>query len=168
LSGLTNVITLSLLHPLNKNPIQHWTFQQESVIRIGRSTDNDVILYSAVVSRHHVEIHRTDKGWEVKSLGTNGTYLDGKRIIHAPVANGIVIRLARSGPNIQIQTTEEKQDPLKALLESRSRAAGIAFSAAVERPAAASEAGEITDVGSEDNPGTPAAGSPDATAAPIP
>lgn len=93
------------------------------MIRIGRSTDNDVILYSAVVSRHHVEIHRVDRGWEIKSLGTNGTYLEGKRIAQAPVQNGIIIRLARSGPNIQINTTEEKRDALKDLLESRARTA---------------------------------------------
>lgn len=119
--GLSNVITLSLLHPLNKTPVQHWTFESEPVIRIGRSTDNDVILYSAVVSRHHVEIHRTDQGWDIKSLGTNGTYVDGRRITQMPVQNGIIIRLARSGPNIQIHTTEEKRNALKELLENRSR-----------------------------------------------
>nr|WP_256995647.1 FHA domain-containing protein [Halomicronema hongdechloris] len=88
----------------------------EPVIRIGRSSDNDVILYSAVVSRHHVEIYRTRDGWEIKSLGTNGTYLEGKRITQVPVEDGIVIRLARSGPNIQIRTSPEQSSALKALL----------------------------------------------------
>jgi pSer/pThr/pTyr-binding forkhead associated (FHA) protein len=118
------VITLSLLHPLHKTPVQHWSFDQEPVIRVGRSSDNNVILYSAVVSRHHVEIHRTDHGWRVKSLGTNGTYLDGKRIDEIPVEDGIIIRLARSGPNIQIHTTTEKRDPLQELLSGRRRAEG--------------------------------------------
>lgn len=113
------MITLSLLHPLHKTPVQSWSFDQESVIRIGRSTDNNVVLYSAVVSRHHVEIHRTDTGWAVKSIGTNGTYLDGRRISEVPVEDGIVIRLARSGPNIQIHMSEEKRDPLKELLNRR-------------------------------------------------
>lgn len=119
------MITLSLLHPLHKTPVQSWSFDQEPVIRIGRSTDNDVILYSAVVSRYHVEIHRTESGWAIKSLGTNGTYLDGKRIAEVPVQDGIVIRLARSGPNIKISThpAEEKRDPLKELLLSRRQAA---------------------------------------------
>ncbi|MFQ4137510.1 FHA domain-containing protein [Nodosilinea sp. PGN35] len=113
------MITLSLLHPLHKTPVQSWSFGQESVIRIGRSTDNNVVLYSAVVSRHHVEIHRTDGGWAVKSIGTNGTYLEGRRITEVPVEDGIVIRLARSGPNIQIHMSEEKRDPLKELLSRR-------------------------------------------------
>jgi pSer/pThr/pTyr-binding forkhead associated (FHA) protein len=117
------VITLSLLHPLHKTPVQSWTFEQEDVVRVGRSTDNDVVLYSAVVSRHHVELHRTESGWDVKSIGTNGTYLDGHRIAEAPVADGMVIRLARSGPNIQINTNECKRDPLKDLLASHRKSA---------------------------------------------
>ncbi|MEB3291128.1 MAG: FHA domain-containing protein [Leptolyngbya sp.] len=115
------MITLSLLHPLHKTPVQHWTFDHEAVIRVGRSSDNHVILYSAVVSRHHVEVLRTDQGWHIKNIGTNGTYLDGKRIDEVPVEDGIIIRLARSGPNIQIHTTPEKRDPLKDLLNSRRR-----------------------------------------------
>lgn len=113
------MITLSLLHPLHKTPVQSWSFDQEAVVRIGRSTDNNVVLYSAVVSRHHVEIHRTESGWAVKSIGTNGTYVEGRRIAEMPVEDGIVIRLARSGPNIQIHMLEEKRDPLKELLNRR-------------------------------------------------
>ncbi|MEL6138022.1 MAG: FHA domain-containing protein [Cyanobacteria bacterium J06628_6] len=104
------MITLSLLHPLNKTPVQHWTFAEESVIRIGRSTDNDVILYSAVVSRYHVEIRKLEGGWAVVSLGTNGTYLEGKRIEEVPAVDGLVIRLARSGPNIQINLAAQAQN----------------------------------------------------------
>ncbi len=96
------MITLTLLHPIQLTPVQSWTFDQESVIRIGRSTDNHVILYSAVVSRHHVELRRIDSHWEIVNIGANGTYLDGKRVTQVPVEDGVIIRLARSGPNIQI------------------------------------------------------------------
>jgi serine/threonine protein kinase len=96
------VITLTLLHPIQSIPVQSWTFEHESVIRIGRSTDNHVILYSAVVSRHHVELRQIDSRWEIVNLGANGTYLDGKRITQVPVEDGVIIRLARSGPNVQI------------------------------------------------------------------
>ncbi|HEY9805743.1 MAG TPA: FHA domain-containing protein, partial [Candidatus Obscuribacterales bacterium] len=88
-------------------PVQTWVFDQEPVIRIGRSTDNHVVLYSAVVSRHHVEVRRSGSSWEIVSIGTNGTYLDGKRITQAPVVDGVIIRLARSGPNIQIRIGAE-------------------------------------------------------------
>lgn len=98
-----NVITLTLLHPIQSTPVQSWSFDQESVIQIGRSVDNNVVLYSVVVSRHHVEIRRAGSGWEIVNLGANGTYLDGERIQQAPLVNGAVIRLARSGPNIQVE-----------------------------------------------------------------
>jgi len=62
-----------------------------------------VILYSAVVSRHHVELRRVGSNWEIVNLGTNGTYVDGKRITQIPATDGSIIRLARSGPNIKIR-----------------------------------------------------------------
>jgi eukaryotic-like serine/threonine-protein kinase len=111
------VITLSLLHPIKNIPVQVWTFENESTVRIGRSTDNQVILYSAVVSRHHVELRRVGNSWEIVNLGTNGTYLDGKRITQGIATDGAIIRLARSGPNIQIRIGAEALHELTQNLE---------------------------------------------------
>ena len=97
------MITLTLLHPIQAIPVQNWTFETEPIIRIGRSTDNDVVLYSAVVSRHHAEIRRSGSDWEVANLGANGTYIDKKRIDKTQVLDGMIIRLASSGPQIQIR-----------------------------------------------------------------
>jgi hypothetical protein len=96
------VITLTLLHPVNFTPVQHWTFKEESVVKVGRATDNHVVLYSAVVSRYHIEVRRERSTWEIVSLGANGTYSDGKRITQMPIHDGMIVRLARSGPNIQV------------------------------------------------------------------
>lgn len=91
------------------------------MIRIGRATDNDVILYSAVVSRHHVELRRHGRNWEVVNLGANGTYLEGKRITEAPIADGAMIRLARSGPQIQVQLgTSTSQEGQKSISQKSS------------------------------------------------
>jgi pSer/pThr/pTyr-binding forkhead associated (FHA) protein len=109
------VITLTLLQPGKNVPLQNWTFDAESVIRIGRSMDNDVVLYSAVVSRRHIEIRRDGTRWEVVSLGANGTYVDGKPITTVPAEDGMIIRLASSGPQIQIRlSSEEIESKLKA------------------------------------------------------
>ncbi|MEM8543829.1 MAG: FHA domain-containing protein [Cyanobacteria bacterium P01_H01_bin.119] len=126
------MITLSLLHPLNKTPLQHWTFEAGDTIRIGRSTDNDVILYSAVVSRHHVELRHSQQGWEVVSIGTNGTYLDGKRITQVPAEDGIVIRLARSGPNIQIRLGAEGLEAVKAAIANKQKPSTVSSQSATE------------------------------------
>ncbi len=97
------MITLTLLHPIQSVPVQSWCFESESVVRIGRSNDNDVIIYSAVVSRHHVELWNQTYGWEIINFGANGTYLDDKPIAQVSVADGMTIRLGNSGPKIRIR-----------------------------------------------------------------
>ncbi|EAZ92918.1 FHA domain-containing protein [Crocosphaera chwakensis] len=101
------MITLTLLHPTNTKPIQSWTFKTTATIRIGRSTNNEVVLYSAVVSRHHLEIRYEDNHWQVVNLGTNGTYINGELISQKQAIDGMIIRLASSGPTIQIHLSPE-------------------------------------------------------------
>ncbi|KKJ00066.1 phosphopeptide-binding protein [Prochlorothrix hollandica PCC 9006 = CALU 1027] len=122
------MITLALLHPLQETPVQKWSFKPDSVVRIGRANDNQVVLYSAVVSRHHVEIRGHGHGWEVVNLGTNGTYLEGQRVDHFKVEDGMVIRLARSGPMIQIRLDDLLPDiSTQTMVDSAD--AGLAFGA---------------------------------------
>jgi pSer/pThr/pTyr-binding forkhead associated (FHA) protein len=99
------VITLTLLHPIQSVPVQSWCFESESVVRIGRSNDNDVIIYSAVVSRHHVELWSNPFGWEIINFGANGTYIDDQLIAQVLVVDGMTIRLGNSGPSIRIRVT---------------------------------------------------------------
>ena len=117
------MITLTLLHPLQSVPIQSWTFDRQSSIKIGRATDNEVVLYSAVVSRNHVEIRKSGQEWEVVNLGSNGTYINGKRIEKAKATDGMMVRLASSGPKIIIkiesQTSKNKADSDKHLMVKR-------------------------------------------------
>jgi pSer/pThr/pTyr-binding forkhead associated (FHA) protein len=108
----TSVITLTLLQPGKNVPLQNWTFDTESVIRIGRSMDNDVVLYSAVVSRRHVEIRRNGVRWEVVNFGANGTYINGKPIDTVPAEDGTILRLASSGPQIQIRLNADKPESI--------------------------------------------------------
>ncbi|WP_442921865.1 FHA domain-containing protein [Microcoleus sp. ARI1-A5] len=94
-----------MLHPLQSIPVRSWIFEDEEVVRIGRSTENHVVLFSAVVSRRHIELRRSGITWELINLGTNGTYLDGKPIAKVPVVDGLIVHLARSGPKIQINVS---------------------------------------------------------------
>ncbi len=61
-----------------------------------------MILYSSVVSRYHVELHRQALGWELVNLGANGTYVDERQIDKERVRDGMTIRLATTGPRLQI------------------------------------------------------------------
>ena len=98
------MITLTLLHPLQSVAVQSWEFTDEQSIKIGRANDNEVVLYSAVVSRHHIEIKKLGiEEWEVINLGSNGTYIGGKRVDSAKVLDGMIIRLAKTGPKILLK-----------------------------------------------------------------
>lgn len=54
------MLTLTLLHPEKQIPLQQWQFENETVIRIGRSPDNQVILHDLLVSRLHLELRLGD------------------------------------------------------------------------------------------------------------
>jgi pSer/pThr/pTyr-binding forkhead associated (FHA) protein len=98
------VITLTLLHPLQSVAVQSWEFEDEPIIKIGRATDNEVVLYSAVVSRHHVEIRKSGiDDWEIVNVGSNGTYIDGERVEKTTALDGMIVRLAKSGPKILLK-----------------------------------------------------------------
>ncbi|MEG4488735.1 FHA domain-containing protein [Microcoleus sp. D2_18a_B4] len=103
------MITLTLLHPIQSVPVQSWCFESEPVVRIGRSNDNDVIIYSAVVSRHHVELWNHAQGWEIINFGANGTYVDDRPIAQVSVVDGMTIRLGNSGPKIRIRVAATNQ-----------------------------------------------------------
>jgi len=121
------VITLTLLHPLKSVAVQKWNFDPNSVIRIGRANDNDVVLYSAVVSRHHLEIRPRGQDWALINLGSNGTFINGKKINKVLVKDGMVIRLASSGPKIKITLNEsgdssasaQTQQPKRRVISSK-------------------------------------------------
>ncbi len=102
---MQSAIVLSLL---NSVPVQNWTFTSQDAIQIGRATDNHVILFSAVVSRHHAEIRWSESdGWQLSNISPNGTYVDGESVKTLAVTDGMIIRLATSGPKIQIKLDVE-------------------------------------------------------------
>jgi pSer/pThr/pTyr-binding forkhead associated (FHA) protein len=100
-----------VLNLLNSIPVQSWTFLAEDVVRIGRATDNNAILFSAVVSRHHAELRWSESdGWMLVNMSPNGTYFNGEAIKTMAVEDGMIIRLATSGPKIQIKVLVGKLD----------------------------------------------------------
>jgi pSer/pThr/pTyr-binding forkhead associated (FHA) protein len=53
----------------------------DATTRIGRFTDNDIVLYDTDVSRHHAVITDTGTGFVITDLrSTNGVEVRGKRI----------------------------------------------------------------------------------------
>lgn len=104
-------LTLSLRQLDQSTPLQKWTFENQPIIKVGRASDNHVILHSSVVSRHHLEVRHVAFHWQVLSFGNNGTYLDGEPVTSTSVVDGMILRLAVSGPQLQIHLGETAVKP---------------------------------------------------------
>jgi FOG: FHA domain len=68
-------------------------------VRIGRERDNDLVIDDDLgVSRHHAELRaHADGTYEIIDLGShNGTFLNGRPVNHALVAEGDIVGIGRS------------------------------------------------------------------------
>jgi DNA-binding NtrC family response regulator len=66
-------------------------------LRAGTHPSNDVVLEDRTVSREHIEIAHTDKGFLLIDLAsTNGTLLDGRRVERAYLRTGSQIRIGNT------------------------------------------------------------------------
>ncbi len=97
------MVTLTLLDPVQKTSIQKWSFDDESVIRIGRSPENQVVLTDTLVSRQHLEIRKHNGKWHFINRGTNGTFLNGVLVSESQLPDNAVLQLARGGPLVRFQ-----------------------------------------------------------------
>ncbi|MEB3281768.1 MAG: FHA domain-containing protein [Lyngbya sp.] len=92
--------------------MNRWTFKDKSTIRIGRAKDNDIVIYNAVVSRHHLELWNRESGWEALCFGTNGTYINNKPLNQFFIKDGMVIRLGHSGPRLMVKLSSVMKNEL--------------------------------------------------------
>jgi pSer/pThr/pTyr-binding forkhead associated (FHA) protein len=112
------VIVITLLHPSKSAPVQSWVFESETELTLGRGSKNDVVLYSAVVSRRHAKLQQIDaiaerdlaaddSHWEIVNFGANGTYVDENVLTKEretiPIYDGTIVRLGETGPRIRIR-----------------------------------------------------------------
>ncbi|MEH2062263.1 MAG: protein kinase [Nostoc sp.] len=102
------MVSLTLLEPQQKTPLQQWCFENSSIIRIGRAADNHVVLTDSLVSRHHLELRQVGSAnngdtWRLISQGTNGTFLNGILVIQSPLPDNSLLQLAQGGPILQFQ-----------------------------------------------------------------
>ncbi|HEY9767731.1 MAG TPA: protein kinase [Coleofasciculaceae cyanobacterium] len=96
------MVIFTLLEPQTNQPLQQWEFSEQSVIRIGRAQNNDIVLHGYFqVSRQHLELTLVDPSqekWQLISRGTNGTLLNNNFVTEATLNHDDLIRLAENGP----------------------------------------------------------------------
>jgi soluble lytic murein transglycosylase-like protein len=71
--------------------------------RIGRATDNDLVVHNPSVSEEHAEVWYENGEWWIKDLAsTNGTLVGGRRIERTAIANSLRVRLGHDGPAVTL------------------------------------------------------------------
>jgi HD-GYP domain-containing protein (c-di-GMP phosphodiesterase class II) len=64
-----------------EHPIQGLRWESDSLLRIGRQENQDVVLNHPTVSREHAEVYTSRQGWVVRDLGsTSGTFVNGVKV----------------------------------------------------------------------------------------
>lgn len=78
------------------------------VVRLGRATDNDLVLASPRVSRYHAQLRWVESSWLVYDLdSTNGTWLDDRRVVAArPAALVPRARLRLGDRELEVRVDE--------------------------------------------------------------
>lgn len=96
------MVIFTLLEPQTNQPLQQWEFSEQSLIRIGRAQNNDIVLHGYFqVSRQHLELNLIDphqEKWQLISRGTNGTLINNNFVTEAIINHDDLIRLAENGP----------------------------------------------------------------------
>jgi len=81
-----------------------YSFEQDQVIRIGRSTDNDVVVSDPTVSRQHARLAFGPNGWMFEGLGRAGTFQRGSAVTRLLLREPVELALASpQGPVIRFE-----------------------------------------------------------------
>ena len=87
--------------------MQTWRFRKESLIRIGRSEQNEVVIGDPYASRFHCELRFEDEHWNLINVGRHGTMVRGERIETMAIHDGTVFQLGPTGASFRFETVHE-------------------------------------------------------------
>ena len=79
------------------------------LVRVGREADNDIQILDPTVHRYHALIRRSvSEGYEIADLSDdsgNGVVVNGRRLAHARLADGDIIRLGKAELKFETEGT---------------------------------------------------------------
>ncbi|MCX6875436.1 MAG: FHA domain-containing protein [Verrucomicrobia bacterium] len=92
---------------------QPYRFQLDrQVVKIGRGSENDIVVDCGSVSSKHAEMVRIEGGYELRDLGsTNGIKLDDQRREVIPLRDGAAVKLGDVAFDFRL--SEEERDVLR-------------------------------------------------------
>ena len=81
-------------------------------VRLGRGSDNDVVLADVSVSRYHAEILRDPDGWSIHDLkSTNGVEVNRVPVEKAPVRAGDLLSIGSFEVRVELDESLPKRPP---------------------------------------------------------
>jgi hypothetical protein len=66
-------------------PVTTLTLSGDRSYVVGRGRDADINVPGTRVSRHHVELAPSGRGWTVRDISSNGIWVDGRRVSSLPL-----------------------------------------------------------------------------------
>lgn len=107
MSNPNSLVTLTLLDFPADTPLEQWSFDRRTAIRVGRAADNDVVIDHELVSRYHIELlpgnFAQGEGWQVVNQGVNGTFLNDVLVNRASLPGEGLLQLAKEGPVLRFR-----------------------------------------------------------------
>lgn len=108
---MSQTVALCLLDGPTGRALQKWTFDDRSVIRIGRSPENDVVIADQFVSRDHVCLSLDGGTWVLTVLSQQGVFCGSRKVFNLRLgpeaANGFLFRLGSNGPHLRFELVSE-------------------------------------------------------------
>jgi RsiW-degrading membrane proteinase PrsW (M82 family) len=93
---------------------RRYSFQPGATVRVGRSSDNDVIIEDPTVSRRHGELTWESTGWVWQNSGQAATFLSGQPAARFGVSQAIELNLASpQGPALLLESAAVGQQPIR-------------------------------------------------------
>jgi RsiW-degrading membrane proteinase PrsW (M82 family) len=94
---------------------RRYTFEQNQVVRIGRSADNDVVVSDPTVSRQHARLAFGPDGWMFEGLGRAGTFRNGSAVTRLLLRESVELALASPhSPVIRFEPAAGAAEPVPA------------------------------------------------------
>src|SRR5580658_1284109 len=85
---------------------RNYSFGPGTVVRVGRSSENDIVVNDPPVSRRHAQLTWESSGWVWQNAGQAPTFLGGQPVARFGVGPGVDVYLASpQGPVLRLQAT---------------------------------------------------------------
>ncbi len=79
-------------------------FQPGEIVRIGRSTDNNIVVADPTVSREHAYVVMAGTGWVYEDINGDRSFVAGRPVKQLPLSGATELRLAApDGPVLRIE-----------------------------------------------------------------